>query len=785
MTARTDKLLTRELAKDFEFRLDQQKRNYSATIGFVKPDSTAHAWLGRQAGGVGISSCGCFWVDGKRCEAISFNHQLPRFNVGDTVRIEWRPSNSNAEVPVPTGKLIFYVNGERAFVLAEEEYKEPFDGWIVAVSGWWTLLKMSSYDPALFAEERVLSPGKSPGKSPGRTSPAKSKRPQFISTLRTTLQTLVLIAEEANEKVVVAAAAAQSAPSSKKKSARAAKMAAEVEGLAADEAVIRHLMSLNASELDTALRSVGSSGGPLKGPDGLTEGLREVRAVVRLFGRTIANVNHRGGDFEWMQTMLAIFLRLHQETFIRETAALYPGLEALFASQRRQTVLHKALMRLRYGKQQPIFEQWREAAKEFRRERLAEEAARAEAAAAFASELAAAQPLIDSILDEMLEDADRVNDPILDEMLEEADRAVNDPEASYAPESDPDAPVPQAGVKRRDRRLAALSWASNASGVRVHAGDNDPARAGPAANGQEAAAEGVGLEELDSMLMSLIDQAQEVDAEWVEKERQEAKGMFALAQEVSAEESLGPSTGASDQNEDDSLITSMEDVNSLLSQFDQDEAAAAPDAEAAAAPGAQAAAAAVKTASRLGSQKSMFVKAAALRIGGGIKSYTADVVEAVSARRELALTAEEETAVASAVPTEPVLEEPVAATSAHPEVVAAVPSSFALPFSFFSAFLTPSVRNDTSSPPATATGEEATGEEAPSPSMKAAEMFGLVDTDGSGTVSKEELAAHMNERGYTDEEIASAMSVLDVDGDGKVTLVEFTKGLESAEALRA
>jgi hypothetical protein len=481
-----------------------------------------------------------------------------------------------------------------------------------------------------------------------------------------------------------------------------------------------------------------------------------------------------------MQTMLAIFLRLHQETFIRETAALYPGLEALFASQRRQTVLHKALMRLRYGKQQPIFEQWREAAKEFKRERLAEEAARAEAAAAFASELAAAQPLIDSILDEMLEDADRVNDPILDEMLEEADRAVNAPEASYAPESDPDAPVPQAGVKRRDRRLAALSWASNASGIRVHAGDNDPARAGPAANGQEAAAEGVGLEELDSMLMSLIDQAQEVDAEWVEKERQEAKGMFALAHEVSAEESLGPSTGASDPNEDDSLITSMEDVNSLLSQFDQNEAAAAPDAEAAAAPGAQAAAAAVKTASRLGSQKSMFVKAAALRIGGGIKSYTADVVEAVSARRELALTAEEETAVASAVPTEPVLEEPVAATSAHPEVVAAVPSSFALPFSFFSAFLTPSVRNDTSSPPATATGEEA-----PSPSMKAAEMFGLVDTDGSGTVSKEELAAHMNERGYSDEEIASAMSVLDVDGDGKVTLVEFTKGLESAEALRA
>ena len=69
--------------------------------------------------------------------------------------------------------------------------------------------------------------------------------------------------------------------------------------------------------------------------------------------------------------------------------------------------------------------------------------------------------------------------------------------------------------------------------------------------------------------------------------------------------------------------------------------------------------------------------------------------------------------------------------------------------------------------------------------MKAAEMFGLMDTDGSGTISKEEIATHMNERGYSDEEIASAMSVLDVDGDGKVTLEEFTKGLESAEALRA
>ena len=760
MTARTDKLLTRELAKDFEFRLDQQKRNYPATIGFVKPGSTVLAWLGRQAGGVGISSCGWFWVDGKKREAISFNHQPPRFNVGDTVRIEWRPSKSHAEVPVPTGKLTFRVNGERAFVLAEEEYKEPFDGWVVAVSGWWTLLKMSSYDPALFAEERVL--GRSPSKleSPGKTSPAKSTRSQFISTLRTTLQTLVLIAEEANEKVVAAAAAAQSAPTSKKKSARAATTAAEVEGLAADQAVIHHLMNLNASELDTALRSVGSSGGPLKGPDGLTEGIREVRTVVRLFVRTIANVNHRGGDFEWMQTMLAIFLRLHQETFIRETAALYPGLEALFASQRKQTVLHKALMRLRYGKQQPIFEQWREAVKEFKRERLAEEAARVEAAAAFAAELAAAQPLIDSILDEMLEDADRVNDSrILDEMLEDADRAVNDPEASYVPKSDSDAPVSQAGVKRKDRRLAALSWASNASRMRVHAGD------------QDAEAEGVGLKELDSMLMSLIDQAQEVDAEWVEKERQEADRMLSLAQEVSAEESLGPRT--SDQKEDDSLLTTMEDVNSLLSQLDQNEMAAAPDAEeAAAAPYAEAAAAAVKTAGRLGSQRSMAGMAAALRIGGGIKSYTADVVEAVSARRELALAAEEEMAVAST------------ATSAHPEVhpevVAAdpgTPLSFALPFSFFSAFLTPSFP--------TTTGEEATGEKAISLSMKAAEMFGLMDTDGSGAISKEEIATHMNERGYSDEEIASAMSVLDVDGDGKVTLEEFTKGLESAEALRA
>jgi hypothetical protein len=68
-----------------------------------------------------------------------------------------------------------------------------------------------------------------------------------------------------------------------------------------------------------------------------------------------------------------------------------------------------------------------------------------------------------------------------------------------------------------------------------------------------------------------------------------------------------------------------------------------------------------------------------------------------------------------------------------------------------------------------------------SENLRAAEMFGLVDTDGSGSVEKEELAAHMKTRGYSDEEIASAMNVLDVDGDGKVTLEEFTKGLESAD----
>ena len=54
--------------------------------------------------------------------------------------------------------------------------------------------------------------------------------------------------------------------------------------------------------------------------------------------------------------------------------------------------------------------------------------------------------------------------------------------------------------------------------------------------------------------------------------------------------------------------------------------------------------------------------------------------------------------------------------------------------------------------------------------LSAEDMFRLVDTDGSGHISADEMREHMLLRGYMDDEIDTALKVLDVDGDGQVRL---------------
>ena len=138
MTSRTDIELTREQATVIDFRLDRQSRNYASIIGLLKPGSSINAPLGRQRGSMGLSSVGCFWWD-----ADNKTHSLPRFTVDDLVSLEWQPSMSGNR---PSGKVTFRINGKVPYVITENECKDTFDGWTVALSGWWTLLQVRNLD---------------------------------------------------------------------------------------------------------------------------------------------------------------------------------------------------------------------------------------------------------------------------------------------------------------------------------------------------------------------------------------------------------------------------------------------------------------------------------------------------------------------------------------------------------------------------------------------------------------------------------------------------------------
>jgi len=152
MTARTEIRLRCEEAGIVEFRLDKKKRGYAATIGLLKPDEiNRSSLLGRQYGEMGLSSAGTFWLDG------NVHCRLPRFDIDDIVSIEWRPAMREDR---PAGKLTFRVNGARAFEISEREYKGTFEGWIVALTGWWTLLRVRKEpsDAIPLRETDFLSP---------------------------------------------------------------------------------------------------------------------------------------------------------------------------------------------------------------------------------------------------------------------------------------------------------------------------------------------------------------------------------------------------------------------------------------------------------------------------------------------------------------------------------------------------------------------------------------------------------------------------------------------------
>ena len=66
--------------------------------------------------------------------------------------------------------------------------------------------------------------------------------------------------------------------------------------------------------------------------------------------------------------------------------------------------------------------------------------------------------------------------------------------------------------------------------------------------------------------------------------------------------------------------------------------------------------------------------------------------------------------------------------------------------------------------------------------LNAAEIFSVVDADGSGSVSQDEMRTFMRQRGYDGDEIELMIKRLDTDGDGEISAKEFTEGLAAAES---
>ena len=206
-----------------------------------------------------------------------------------------------------------------------------------------------------------------------------------------TLHTLVRAADEASQEATAALAAAMTTASNVNETpvprtflwkrtvvaTAAAKVAEKTaedkadKAAKADKAVMSHLLQLDPTALEVELRSLGeinlvsvgdgswgvsvAPGGPpwqlldsgefeaAKEAEGLTEGLAELRAVLRLFTRELETPKHADHDYERMQTMLRIFLRLVQARSASERQELAPLLQALHKVQRSLATVHKAL----------------------------------------------------------------------------------------------------------------------------------------------------------------------------------------------------------------------------------------------------------------------------------------------------------------------------------------------------------------------------------------------------------------------------------------------------------
>jgi Ca2+-binding EF-hand superfamily protein len=64
-------------------------------------------------------------------------------------------------------------------------------------------------------------------------------------------------------------------------------------------------------------------------------------------------------------------------------------------------------------------------------------------------------------------------------------------------------------------------------------------------------------------------------------------------------------------------------------------------------------------------------------------------------------------------------------------------------------------------------------------------IFSVIDTNGDGSISQEEMTVHMTKAGYTEAAVENIFKKLDVNSDGGISKAEFRSGLVRFAALRS